>query len=249
MPLTPSRSVEFPKHLEIALTYAEESSKRACWVVFLLLLTVALVTYMLWQQNEMNWANSRVALAQAAVELLMCHPEEALEKKYTDRTTSDLIRDRLNNPRTTEDRDDAVACTASLIDRNSKKIKFPARDQPTKIDIINYARTFNFSLVRAKAQLAELQHLRNTRFGISIPVLGVAINIDLNDLSFIAAITFYAILLWLYFSLVREAKNLKKTLVMAEAVGLETLRIVYDLLSMNQFLTAPLGAQHISRQR
>ena len=67
MPLTPSRSVEFPKHLEIALTYAEESSKRARWVVFLLLLTVALVTYMLWQQNEMNWANSRVALAQAAV--------------------------------------------------------------------------------------------------------------------------------------------------------------------------------------
>src|SRR2546423_6682124 len=120
----------------------------------------------------MNWSNSRVSLAQAAVKLLMCHPEEAFKKGYIDKTTSDKLRARLTTiPQSYEAHDDIAACTESELNQKNERILVLPQNHSTKIDAINYARSFNFSLAQLKAQLADLQHLRNTRtLGVGVPV-------------------------------------------------------------------------------
>jgi hypothetical protein len=71
----------FPQPLEIALTRAEDASKRCRWIILILQLTVVLVLAGIWQQADSNWLQLRLNAAQSAVKLLTCAPIRPTEPR------------------------------------------------------------------------------------------------------------------------------------------------------------------------
>src|SRR5579859_596012 len=93
-----TRLPHFPKQLQFALTYAEESSKRVRWIVFLLQLAVVLAIYSVWQQHDLNWAQARLDRARAAMTMLSCHPDNVFQNgANTNPALAELTR-RMTKP-------------------------------------------------------------------------------------------------------------------------------------------------------
>lgn len=108
-----------------------------------------------------------------------------------------------------------------------------------------YHKTWGYSLVEAKKNVADLQQIMANRvMGVSIPVLGVVF--DINDLSLISGVTFVILLSWFHFALRRQNKNIRHVFYIAEQADLSEredpvncLSAAYFLLAMTQVLTIP----------
>ncbi len=59
--------MDLPEPLKISLNYAEESSKRSRWIVFIMQLAVVLVIASVWAEDDSNWLQLRLNSAQSAV--------------------------------------------------------------------------------------------------------------------------------------------------------------------------------------
>ena len=77
--------MQYTERVKIALNYAEESSKRSRWIVFMLQLTVIIVIASLWQEAESNWIQKRLNAAQDLVRVLSCAPEQIYGKDAVQR--------------------------------------------------------------------------------------------------------------------------------------------------------------------
>lgn len=83
--------------------------------------------------------------------------------------------------------------------------------------------------------LREIQAQQVTT--LHAPFFGVSF--DVNDLGKFSGFTFFVVLLWLRFSLVRELNNLTETFYEAKNLGDDYRRHCYNLLAMRQMLTVP----------
>lgn len=232
----------FPHPLEIALTHAEDASKRCRWILFIMQITVVLVLAGIWQQADSNWLQLRLNTAQSAVKFLTCSPEQAY------RPEDGYPRDKISqlgaqsNSRNREDLDDSFLCSKDkpLAEKEIKQAQ-------------KYLKTWHYSLAQAKKNVADLQQMVATRaLGVSVPVLGIVF--DINDLSVMAGITFAILLSWFSFALRRQDDDIRKLFELAEKADEEEndqkksdLKMAYDLLAMTQVLTIPPGSSVDSR--
>lgn len=229
--------------VKIALTYAEESSKRGRWIVFIMQLAVVLVIASVWAEDDSNWLQLRLNAAQSAVRLLECDPRNAYPsaKGYK---PDDILHDqpRPASHLTEEDWDKEFLCTKALTATELSQGQ-------------KYLDQWHYSLAQAKKNVADLQQMMSNRvLGVTVPVLGIVF--DINDLSLMAGVTFTILLSWFHFSLRRQHDNVKKVFELAEvadgphpktANSPSVLKIAYDLLSMSQVLTIPPGTSADSR--
>jgi hypothetical protein len=120
------------------------------------------------------------------------------------------------------------------------------RDSLESHDLISrfdYAREFAMS--RSLTDSAQLQELRielqklqlEDLMNVKVPLLGVVMTFDINDLAFISGIAFTVLLTWLRYCLVREVNTLAFAHRKAEQVG-ETKEFL-ELLSIKQGLIIP----------
>jgi hypothetical protein len=87
-------------------------------------------------------------------------------------------------------------------------------------------------------EIKQLKKIRREQINlIHMPFFGVAF--DSNDMGIFAGLSFTVILLWLWFSLGRELRNLRMTFKEAEGKGGRQQRLCYELLAMHQILTLP----------
>lgn len=223
--------MEYTERIKTALNYAEESSKRSRWIVFILQLAVILVVTSIWQQDERNWVQKRFDAAQALVRVLTCHPaaiygEEAVQASQKALPANAVFPQRID----AEYADSRYYCSG--ITKEQEKIAKAYHDD------------WNFSLVEAKKNVADMQQIMSNRIlGVSVPVLGLVF--DINDLSVISGFTFAILLSWFHFSLLRQQKNVRHVFDIARRAdwsGKETgnyLSAIYYLLAMTQVLTIP----------
>jgi len=268
--------IRLTEQLKIALTYADESSKRARSIIFLLQLAVVLVLAGLWQQTESNWIQLRIQRASKAVRMLTCAPQKigyAPDPNDPEKTAQifQYRNQKKVSEMTSEEMADFLSCRAAAqaeADEDEKVIREHSpqyvnkyfdrkyRDQEDA-KTRDYLASFGFSPDLAKKNLEALHQLRNNHvLGLGVPVLGIVF--DVNDLSLLAAITFSILLSWLHFSLRREKKNVKKVFYIARRADLaqhkeggynkfENLEVAYDLLAMTQVFTIPPGSDPKSR--
>lgn len=233
--------MQYTERVKLALTYAEESSKRARWIVFILQLAVIVVIASLWQQADSNWLQQRLYAAQGLVRVLSCQPSAIYGTTLVDQPNKDQTNKSV-----------APAGTAAHDDPESLDVKYscaavlndPARLKRAK----KYQEDWGFSLMEARKNVADLQQLMVNRvLGVSFPVLGVVF--DVNDLSLLAAVTFAILLSWLHFAVQRQRKNVAHVFSIAEKADLSgneagnCLSATYYLLAMTQVLTVPPAEQ------
>jgi hypothetical protein len=224
-------AVQYTERIKTALSYAEESSKRARWIVFILQLAVVLVISSIWQQAEHNWVQKRLDAAQDLVRVLTCDPgaiygENALHNSQKELPATVVLPSRID----AEYLDSRYYCS----EITEEKQKIAAR----------YHHDWGFSLPEAKKNVADLQQIMANRIlGFTVPVLGIVFDID--DLSVISGFTFAILLSWFHFSLLRQHKNVRHVFDIARRAdwsGKEpgnSLSATYYLLAMTQVLTIP----------
>jgi hypothetical protein len=223
--------MQYTERMKLALTYAEESSKRARWIVFILQLAVIVVVASLWQQADSNWLQQRLYAAQDLVRVLSCQPGAIYGTTLVDqinKTEAPALTTR-HDP---DSLDAKYSCAAVL--SNAARLKRAQK----------YQNDWGFSLAEARKNVGDLQQLMVNRvLGVSFPVLGVVF--DVNDLSLLGAVTFAILLSWLHFAVQRQRKNVAHVFSIAENADLsgnETgncLSATYYLLAMTQVLTIP----------
>lgn len=223
--------MQYTERIKTALNYAEESSKRSRWIVFIMQLAVILVIASIWQQDEHNWVQKRLDAAQNLVRVLTCNPsaiygQEAVQASQKALPTNAVFPQRID----AEYADSKYYCSGI-----TKEQEKSAQE---------YHKGWNFSLVEAKKNVADLQQIMVNRvLGVSVPVLGASF--DINDLSVISGFTFAILLSWFHFSLLRQQKNVRHVFDIARRAdwsGRETgnyLSATYYLLAMTQVLTIP----------
>lgn len=230
--------MQYTERMKLAFNYAEESSRRARWILFMMQLAVVLVIATVWQENNSNWTFSRLRVAQNTVKLLSCNPEYEYGQdavKQVNKSFPDA-KDAATSPFTLEYRDSRYVCQKGM---SSSEIK-EAQD---------YENIRHFSLIEAKKNVADLQQLVTTRaLSVNVPILGL--NFDVNDLDIVSGLTFVILLSWLHFALRRQHRNVRHVFNMArraedpeEKDKTLRLRIAYNLLAMTQVLTVP-AARH-----
>ncbi|MCU1283932.1 MAG: hypothetical protein JWO13_282 [Acidobacteriales bacterium] len=207
---------------KLAITYADEASKRCRWIIFLLQLGVVLVLASTWEQENLSWATLRLTTAQNAVWILTCEPQSVYSKGLSPADLPVTESARGHN---------------DALDR--RDFEYRCAQKLTKADhdsAVNYIRQWNFSLAEARKNEADLQQIMNTRvMAFTVPVLGIAF--DINDLSLVSGLTFTFLLSWFQFSLRRQHDNIRQ--VFDFAAELKELPVAYDLLAMTQVLTVP----------
>jgi hypothetical protein len=231
-------SRDISEELKLALSYAEESTKRTRWIVFIMQLGVILVMASVWQQSDLNWLSLRLTASQRAVRYLECEPENAYASgRYPETMLRTAPKLHESTQITPEVLDDLYSCIANPLNEVERK----------------QARTFisdwGYSLSQAKQHVNILQQAVNAReMGISVPVLGITF--DVNDLSVIAGLTFSVLLSWFFFSLKRQHKNIRRIFIIGrESKNGETSDLckAYHLLAMSQVITIPPGRTTDSR--
>ena len=225
--------MQYTERIKLALTYAEESSKRARWIVFILQLAVIVVLASLWQQADSNWLQQRLYAAQDLVRVLSCQPD----KVYGETVVNEAKKSMDRGPSLTltggaEYFDSKYSCAAVM--KDDARIKRAYK----------YQKDWGFSLTEAKKNVSDLQQLMVNRvLGVSFPVLGVVF--DVNDLSLLAGVTFVILLSWFHFALRRQNKNITHVFDIARKADLSgsepdnCLSETYYLLAMTQVLTIP----------
>lgn len=223
--------MQYIERIKTALNYAEESSKRSRWIVFILQLAVILVIASIWQQDDHNWVQKRFDAAQILVRVMTCNPgaiygQDAVQASQKALPANAAFPQRID----AEFADSKYYC--STITKEQEKI---AKD---------YHDDWKFSLIEAKKNVSDLQQIMANRvLGVSVPVLGLVF--DINDLSVLSGFTFAILLSWFHFSLLRQQKNVRHVFDIARRAdwsGKETgnyLSATYYLLAMTQVLTIP----------
>jgi hypothetical protein len=223
--------VQYTERIKTALNYAEESSKRSRWIVFILQLAVILVIASIWQQDERNWVQKRFDAAQYLVRVLTCNPSA------------------IYNPEAVHASQAALPANVALptrIDSEYLDSKYYCSEITKEQETIarQYHQDWHFSLTEAKKNVSDLQQIMANRvLGVTVPVLGIIF--DINDLSVISGFTFAILLSWFHFSLLRQQKNVRHVFDIARRAdwsGKETgnyLSATYYLLAMTQVLTIP----------
>jgi len=248
--------MQYTERIKLALTYAEESSKRARWIVFVLQLAVIVVIASLWQQADSNWLQQRLYAAQDLVRVLNCRPSAIYGTTLVDQVNKGQInkdqpnKDQINTAQINKDQisKPEVQAAAGHDDSDSLDTKYSCAavlKDPARVERARkYQEDWGFSLAEARKNVADLQQLMVNRvLGISFPVLGVVF--DVNDLSLLAAVTFAILLSWLHFAVQRQRKNVAHVFSIAEKADLSgneagnCLSATYYLLAMTQVLTIP----------
>lgn len=199
-----------------AIDATQGSSDRARWVLLTLQVTCIVIFMALWHETPFAWTYSRLQTAQAAVWLLDCgtnHPENA-------------------DSAAAGSQDKHPEC--HYIDTNGKPL-----DRPFSADEIRRAQRFlaewRLPPEQAREQLKELQEsMVNRAMNVSVPFLGITL--DVNDLGLLGGASFLLLLVWFYYSLQREERNVAA---LFQATRDEDLSDVYELLAMTQVLTIP----------
>jgi hypothetical protein len=89
-----------------------------------------------------------------------------------------------------------------------------------------------------EGDIEQLKRVRAEQINlVRVPFFGVAF--DSNDMGIFAGLSFTVILLWLWFSLGRELRNLRLAFKEAEGKGDRQQRLCYELLAMHQIFTLP----------
>lgn len=197
------------------LEQAKESSDRARWVLLVMEIACVVVFMAAWHEWPTGWTSARIRTAQAAAWYLDCQPNGHSEPVS-----------RGSSFDTDQTRDECQ------IERDGNKTPFTA-------DEITRAKAFllikDFSPVQARKNLEDLEASLIARtMTVTVPFLGITL--DINDLGFLGGTTFVILLMWLLYSLRREAENLE--ILFAPASG-EDLHAIYQVLSMTQLLTIP----------
>lgn len=120
-----------------------------------------------------------------------------------------------------------------------------ARREFISVDDVTYEEAKKFIKLRKLDNRELLTHYIQTLREIQAqqvttlhaPFFGVTF--DVNDLGMFSGFTFFVVLLWFRFSLVRELNNLTETFHEAKNLGEEYRRHCYNLLAMRQMLTVP----------
>jgi hypothetical protein len=225
--------MQYTERIKLALTYAEESSKRARWIVFILQLAVIVVLASLWQQADSNWLQQRLYAAQDLVRVLSCQPDKVYGEAV------------VNEAKKSVDRGPSLMLTADAEYLDSKYSCAAVMKDDAKVKrAYKYQKDWGFSLAEAKKNVSDLQQLMVNRvLGVSFPVLGVVF--DVNDLSLLAGVTFVILLSWFHFALRRQNKNIIHVFDIARQADLSgkepdnCLSVTYYLLAMTQVLTIP----------
>jgi hypothetical protein len=245
-------TANIPDHIKLALNYAEESSKRARWIAFLIQIAAVLVLASVWLETPNDWATLRLEAAQFAVRYLECEPQARYPIPIRDsfpenaseplKNLSTEISHKTNNgfaPLSREELDIAYNCQAN-------PLKPEEREEAKK-----YVSTWHLSLIQARKNVADLQQVMNARvLAVGVPVLGIVF--DVNDLGLIAGITFSILLSWLFFTVRRQDKNVRHVFKMARESpihidGKSMLETTYKLMRMTQVLSIPPGIERDSR--
>jgi hypothetical protein len=141
----------------------------------------------------------------------------------------------------------AVGCEKQW-DEDTRR-KLPLDDQEV------YDRSRNFYDVRHFHDCKQLDQVvkgledvqtQNVNF-IKVPFFGI--QFDENDLGLLAGFTFFVVLLWFRYSLVRELNNLNLTFAVAKTHSQQAVNLSYDLLAMRQVLTQPPMRTSAGRNR
>ena len=229
--------MQYTERMKLALNYAEESSKRARWIIFMLQLAVVLVVASIWQQTDTNWTFSRLRAGQNLENLLICDPSSVYGADAVKHVNESLpsIKDATATPFTTEYLDSRYRCEVGLSPDEKKQA----------LDYESGPYGWHFSLPEAKKNVADLQQVVASRaLGVYVPILGITF--DVNDLDVLAGFTFVILLSWLHFALRRQKKNVHHVFNLAreaedpeEKDRVKRLAITYNLLAMTQVLTVP----------
>lgn len=198
----------------------KEASDRGRWVLLVMQIASILIFIASWHEMNDGWSYSRVAVLKAAVWLLDCSNDKHIELEGTG-TASELAKMRHDE--------------CHYIESNRKGCKRTAL-QPFCPAELALAREYVAAGLLTPGEVRkelETAHISNSDriINVSVPFLGITF--DVNDLGLLGGITFTLLLIWLAFSLKREAANIAITF---KKEG-DNLLSAYTLLSMTQVLT------------
>ncbi len=203
----PVSGVSLPSSAEKALSHSHDASQRVRRVVLVLLLACAIV-FVAWL-NELRdgWTVTRLKVARWSADVLNC-TEYQREPDPTDKT-----------------KDYHLAC-----------IRVEGLDASQSAAAQAYIERRNLTVESVQAHIQALQDVvvKDVVF-VRMPFIGIAA--DVNDLSVIAGLGFTVILLFLYFSVLREYANL--TYLFHNPALAADRKEMYAYLTMTQIFMLP----------
>ncbi len=225
----------YAEKIKLALSYAEESSKRTRWIMFIMQMAVVLVAASLWQESHYNWAYLRLQANQRLVHSLICMPNELYtqnaEHVKSIQSSAGIESDPKSTPKsvpmsapmsapmsplTSEYLDSQYRCgmpfaaikqdSSHGANLESQSPEWVAASNKEYSDSRQFEMSNGWSLIEAKKNVADFQQIRNNRIlAFTVPILGITF--DVNDLSFVGSVTFVILISWLKFALKRQQKN------------------------------------------
>ncbi len=196
-----------------ALELAKESSDRARSVLLFLQVACIIIFMATWHETKFNWTVARLRAAQAAAFYLDCldqaHPEgQAPSEAGFSHDNCHILS-----------RPDGTSVYAGT--------NFD--------DVQHYIRDWKLTPAEARREVQILQQsVADRAMNISVPLLGFSF--DINDLSLLGGLSLLLLMVWFYFSLRREERNLR---ILFDGRSPAELKSIYRLASMTQVLTIP----------
>jgi len=209
---------------------AKQASDRGRQVLLVIQITCIVIFVAAWHEIGDGWTHVRLRTAQAAAWYLDCsadqHPESSAVNAQSIGTAKDKHDECHYLVEQSQTALDILGCQRTA-------------EKPFCPDELNRAKSLialaRLSPLEARQRLESLQKsfIEHT-ITVSVPFFGVTL--DVNDIGLLGGITFLLVLIWLLFSLKREAENVGA--VFRGKTG-EELSGVYQLLDMAQVLTIP----------
>lgn len=209
---------------------AKQSSDRGRQVLLVIQITCIVIFVAAWHEIGDGWIHIRLRTAQAAVWYLDCsadqHPEEGAGNSSA-----------IGTPKDKHDEchylvEQSQATVAAFGCQNTQEKPFCTDEVDRAKRLIARLR---LSPVEARQLLDNLRKsFIDHTITVAVPFFGVTL--DVNDLGLLGGITFLLVLIWLLFSVRREAENVGA--VFRNKTG-EELSGIYHLLDMAQVLTVP----------
>ena len=196
-----------------ALELAKESSDRARSVLLFLQVACIIIFMATWHETKFNWTVARLRTAQAAAFYLDCldhaHPEGSAP------SDADFSHDNCH-----------------LLSQPDGKSVYAGIDFD---DVVRYIRYWKLTPAQARREVQILQQsLVDRSMNVSVPLLGFSF--DINDLSLLGGLSLLLLMVWFYFSLRREERNLR---ILFDGRTTTELKSIYRLASMTQVMTIP----------
>lgn len=209
---------------------AKQASDRGRQVLLVIQITCIVIFVAAWHEIGDGWTHVRLRTAQAAVWYLDCSADQHPERGSGNPPAAGPPKDKhdechylVEQSRATLD---AFGCQTM-------------QENPFCPDEVDRAKSviarMRLSPAEARQQLESLRKsFIDHTITVAVPFFGVML--DVNDLGLLGGITFLLVLIWLLFSVRREAENVAA--VFHNKTG-EELSGIYQLLDMAQVLTIP----------